>query len=366
MRTLVGWSAAATLLFAVVGLWWGPSSAVPYVWEKPALYGEPPFVGLLQYSVLDALEHASRWGDGVLARPDTLFFSVPAVVALRQSALLPQETLRIVACLSMALAVGILARWSGRYTAVAFLALPCVTFYAVVGYAVAGTLLAVTLFTVVVGRTVQLYERNLGVWVWLTAVVATQQYAPARLYVVGVLGALLPFYWREKMRLDFWGVLLATLGVCVLRYEQLPWFFHARGEQFFSMVTAGTVGAFFHTHPQSWGEVLWAYVSTTVPQTVSVLSTSAIPADWWRGDPPWTAGLMWTWAVGLYGLGVVAAPSNMRRVLGAGMLCVLLGVLLSSRADLHRLSVLAVPLAVLTGCGWGRIHFAWGTLWRNG
>lgn len=62
---------------------------------------------------------------------------------------------------------------------------------------------------------------------------------------------------------------------------------------------------------------------------------------------------------------VVAAPSNMRRVLGVGMLCVLLGVLLSSRADLHRLSVLAVPLAVLTGCGWGRIHFAWGTLWRN-
>lgn len=226
--------------------------ALPYAWELEIRDGEmwsadelpgtdrALYPGLVEVSQTMPLrtwiEQIVCWNDGLLARPRTLFFSLPVVVTLKLfPALDAVRVMRAWATAAMVATVVILWFGMGRNlaavsTVAAFVCWPSYWHYGSYGCAVAGMFCATALAVVATLAFMRSPRLARAVAVLLTLFVCTLQYAPSRIVVLGLLACVVTRARRAPM------LVLSLLLACgALAWLQGPVgrhaLLHARGEQ---------------------------------------------------------------------------------------------------------------------------------------
>jgi len=345
----------------------------PFAWEQPIrdgerwAYGElledpgrAVFPGLVEIaaksSFATAVWDTVRWNDGLRARPRTLFFSLPVVATLK---LWPQASaitvmrgwamgamLATLLILWTAVRRGTGSAFGADAAALSFLCWPVFWHYGSYGSAVAGTLCAGAL--VLGAALLCVRDPTLGrmAWLLLTGFVATLQYAPARVVVLGLLVVVVLRAWRH------WHLVGALLlGVCAIAWMQGPGgrhaFLNGSGEQ----VIYGTHAV--PLDPEVWVRVpklieqnLPQFAHLFGPWTGRVLDAGGteniVGID--AGTPLLPAG--WVVVAGLAGALTACAWGVPLAMLPYGFL---LACLLTSGPDLARTSLCALLWAMQIG-----------------
>lgn len=348
--------AAALLAIGFALLLLALARPAPLWWETAILHGEGDG-GLLALAA-DPLRDPWRIDQGTLARSRTWFFGYPAAWLLGWTG--PANAvlvLRLVAGLAAVWLAAVVLWERGWLALAALLACPPFWYYGALGYAVAGTLFAVACATILVEYALDEPDPVLQVMIGALAswaiVTCFYQYAPARLYAVGlviVLGA-------GALRRAAFPLLAMVCGLLWV-LSALPGIegaFHARGEQVFAMVEdrdlSGLLGGPTITRTGDAALDLAAVTVLTVRKTSGEVGRvlRGGDGDWLASDPPWNVPLAPWWLLVAAGAAMVG-DRRARRLL-VPVAAVVGGVLLSSRADLHRLAVLVVPVALAVGWG---------------
>ena len=331
-------------------------------WENAVLHGESwpadelsgtsraVWPGIEQLLPWQAMQESVAWNDGLLARPRTLFFTVPASIAIHWLGITPLLAIRLTAQCAVLISLWLLFVTAASiggikhgYLALGVaLTMPTVWHYGSYGVSVGGTLLA----TVLLYYAFWQWERRPTLGTTVTAIVvtvcATLQYAPLRVLMLPVLVITLGRIWRR------WTYILLFLVVC----SGVAWWqgssgrwalYHARGEQ---MVTGSNF-----VEPTVWGNIQKRASELISLVTVAWTTPVSAARDLDPGvplSPPVLTGMV----------GGVALAMSRRAFLDyhaitllAGMAALMGALLLTSRVDLQRMAVLTVPIALFVAHG---------------
>ncbi len=388
-RQAATWCAAAASLAAVVLLTdLGGYAGSLMVWEPEAMSGlieaSKDGTGFLTFvargllwddGVLSASHHSLLYGSGTYAL--WLLFGASTATLRLMSVLLA------VACLPTAYVLA--TRIGGRRVATAAVTVlslnPVLLFYGRYGISIAGSLFSILLLLVVCERLADPDEDRwwLGPTVAAAAFLATLGYSPARV-VASVLVAITLFYivrpWGRRSR---GRRLAAVLMVVVLALAWLVQvssgtartFVAARGEQLFTLHAKpemmqefiGEVADPEHLTLRQRVRLTGAVLARTVPDLGTALSFCVKPMESaWHvirrdaPDLPLIQGPLLLFAV----WGFVQSATSWRRrwpilLLGA-LAAASLPILLTTRADIHRLSLAMLPVALWAATGIGAAH----------
>jgi len=254
-----------------------------------------------------------------------------------------------------------------------------VLLYARYGTSLSATLLTLLLATFAVGT---VRERGARSW-WpaplaaAALIVATLHYAPGRLVAVLLLVAAVCFLARDARRMTGAGVIGALLAGALLagfvalqvRHGRTVMFFHAHGEQVFSLIEQPHQVAAYLGPPRAAGPAdrsrALAFGAALVRANLPDLArlVGVIPRPEPRPEPGWSALVTDPPRIPLFlvpllpflALGVARSLRGVRNwphgLLVAWTVVTVGAVMLSNRIDHHRLVTLAVPICLWLGVG---------------
>jgi len=363
-------------------------------WESPVISGEsstsPGFAGSVGSgeSVLTYTAKRLLWDNGVLSAGNTsLFYGAPTYALFRVVGF-STWTLRIAAAVAALLSVAVtyvLARRffgpvAGGAAALLFGLNAAVLFYGRYGSSAAGTILAVLLAVL---ATFVFLDDDHSAW-WMAIVcaaalyLATLQYSPARLVVLMLLGftaVVLLVQWRRLWwRRAVGAAILIAAAIAVWKiesaYSAQTLFLFARGEQFLFFSNQGpdyiknlfghdmVARPFGPTGLDFFGklELLYNVLQVTVPGYVGLLDphlsggpaspilNAELPLRLYYGP----AALFIVWGIVYSAL----HPRSWRYAFLVVWLVVgSVPILLTNRADAHRMILFVIPLSLFAAIG---------------
>jgi hypothetical protein len=249
------WCVLAALLLAGALLSWrlATFASSTLVWESPVTEGFGEAFHANVSAAAYAL-HTLVWNEGLVSNgQDSLLYGAPTYALMRG---LGFSTLSLRACAALAALIFVFAMWAfarrhfgdtvGAATALVTALSTYTVFYGKYGTSLAATLLLCTVAAVAVGTLVRADTPAwwLGPLAGLTLFLATLQYSTGRLVVVVLLLSVIPPLmaairrWRWRFLVSSIGLGILVAGAVLVQYNLggQRFFFHARGEQLFTML----------------------------------------------------------------------------------------------------------------------------------